>query len=350
MERKSTVKNLATRPILEVRNLSVRFRADEGTVHAVNGVDLVVPEGKSVGIVGESGCGKTVTAYSLTKLLPDNATVGGQILYRAADDSTVDIASLPPDGSEIRRIRSQEIAMIFQEPMSSLSPVHTVLDQLSEALMLAHGVDRREARELCVEHLGRVGIPHPAARVDEYPFQFSGGMRQRVMIAMALARQPRILIADEPTTALDVTLQAQVLNLIQSLQDELRLSMILITHDLGVVAHMVDFICIMYLGKVVESGPLLEVFDNPLHPYTRGLLASIPKLKGRRGEKLVSITGTVPSAYSIPEGCPFRARCEHAMDVCAVQAPLSTEVGSSHTVRCHLYQPQEVDSGHHAAP
>lgn len=333
------------KPVLEVENLAVEFHVDEGTVHAVNGVDLTIREGTSLGIVGESGCGKTVTAYSLTRLLPENATVTGKILYSAGDGTTTNIASIRPDGPEIRHIRSREIAMIFQEPMSSLSPVHTVLNQLSEALILSHGIDKKEARERAVHYLRLVGIPEPARRVEEYPFQFSGGMRQRVMIAMALARRPRLLIADEPTTALDVTLQAQVLDLIRQLQDELNLSMILITHDLGVVAHMVEHICIMYLGKVVESGALLDVFDNPLHPYTQGLLASIPKLTGQRSVRLNSIPGTVPSAYSLPAGCPFRERCDHAMDMCAVDAPDSREVVSGHYVRCHLHQPKETLSG-----
>jgi oligopeptide/dipeptide ABC transporter ATP-binding protein len=327
--------------ILEVQDLTVRFAMDEGTVHAVNGVTFSLPEGKSIGIVGESGCGKTVSAYSITQLLPKTARVSGQILFRERDGSVTDIAKLPTDGKEIRRIRGQEISMIFQEPMTSLSPVHTVYNQLSETMLLFQGMGKDEARERCIELLSLVGIDDAKRRVDEYPFQFSGGMRQRAMIAMALARNPRILIADEPTTALDVTLQAQVLNLIQEMQDEFKLSLILITHALGVVAHMVDFIHIMYLGRVVESGPTLEIFENPRHPYTQGLMRSIPKLRGRRGERVSSIPGAVPSAYSLPEGCVFQARCSERRPVCVRTVPGRVEVGSEHYVSCFLYHEEE---------
>jgi peptide/nickel transport system ATP-binding protein len=327
--------------ILEVRDLTVRFMMNEGTVHAVNGVTFSLPEGKSIGIVGESGCGKTVSAYSVTQLLPKTARVSGQILFREKDGTITDIAKLPVDGKEIRRIRGQEISMIFQEPMSSLSPVHTVFNQLAEAMILYQGMTKKQARERCVELLRLVGIENAERRVDEYPFQFSGGMRQRAMIAMALARNPRILIADEPTTALDVTLQAQVLSLIQEMQDEFKLSMILITHALGVVAHMVDYIHIMYLGRVVESGPTLEIFENPKHPYTRGLLNSIPKLRGKRGQRVSSIPGAVPSAYSLPEGCVFRARCSERRSACMYEIPRRIQVGSEHYVSCCLYDGEE---------
>jgi peptide/nickel transport system ATP-binding protein len=327
--------------ILEVRDLTVRFMMNEGTVHAVNGVTFSLPEGKSIGIVGESGCGKTVSAYSVTQLLPKTARVSGQILFREKDGTITDIAKLPVDGKEIRRIRGQEISMIFQEPMSSLSPVHTVFNQLAEAMILFQGMTKKQARERCVELLKLVGIENAERRVDEYPFQFSGGMRQRAMIAMALARNPRILIADEPTTALDVTLQAQVLSLIQEMQDEFKLSMILITHALGVVAHMVDYIHIMYLGRVVESGPTLEIFENPKHPYTRGLLNSIPKLRGKRGQRVSSIPGAVPSAYSLPEGCVFRARCSERRPACIDEIPRRIQVGSEHYVSCLLYDGEE---------
>jgi peptide/nickel transport system ATP-binding protein len=327
--------------ILEVRDLTVRFMMNEGTVHAVNGVTFSLPEGKSIGIVGESGCGKTVSAYSVTQLLPKTARVSGQILFREKDGTITDIAKLPVDGKEIRRIRGQEISMIFQEPMSSLSPVHTVFNQLAEAMILYQGMTKKQARERCVELLRLVGIENAERRVDEYPFQFSGGMRQRAMIAMALARNPRILIADEPTTALDVTLQAQVLSLIQEMQDEFKLSMILITHALGVVAHMVDYIHIMYLGRVVESGPTLEIFENPKHPYTRGLLNSIPKLHGKRGQRVSSIPGAVPSAYSLPEGCVFRARCSERRSACMYEIPRRIQVGSEHYVSCCLYDGEE---------
>jgi peptide/nickel transport system ATP-binding protein len=225
--------------------------------------------------------------------------------------------------------------------MSSLSPVHKISNQLSEAIIQFQGLTKRQARARVIELLQLVGIPQAERRVDDYPFQLSGGMRQRAMIAMALARNPRVLIADEPTTALDVTLQAQVLNLIRDMQDEFKLSLILITHDLGVVAHMVDYVSIMYLGMVVESGPVIEIFDNPKHPYTRGLMHSIPKLRGRRGERVEPIPGFVPSAYALQEGCPFCERCPMREERCTKGIPQRVQVGSEHYVCCHVYQPGE---------
>lgn len=331
-----------TKNILEIIDLTVKFMMDEGVVHAVNGISYDVPEGKSIGIVGESGCGKTVSSYSLNRLLPANAQVSGQILYKERNGTITDIAKLKSEGREIRRIRGKDISMIFQEPMTSLSPVHTINNQLSEAMLLFQSMTKRQAKKRSIELLKLVGIPQAERRVDEYPFQFSGGMRQRAMIAMALARNPRVLIADEPTTALDVTLQAQVLNLIQDLQNEFNLSMILITHDLGVVAHMVEIINIMYLGRIVENGPTIQIFEQPYHPYTQGLLKSIPKLTGRLGERVTSIPGAVPSAYDIPKGCPFVARCPHAMDICMEKMPERVNVAKNHSVCCHLYQEGEV--------
>lgn len=327
--------------ILEVRDLNVSFKMDEGTVYAVNGVSYDVPEGKSIGIVGESGCGKTVSSYSLNRLLPANAQLSGEIRFRERDGSITDIAQLKHEGKDIRRIRGKDIAMIFQEPMTSLSPVHNICNQMSEAMILFQGMTKKQARSRSIELLKLVGISHAERRIDEYPFQFSGGMRQRVMIAMALARNPRVLIADEPTTALDVTLQAQVLNLIQELQNQFKLSMILITHDLGVVAHMVEMINIMYLGRIVEVGPTMQIFEEPRHPYTQGLLKSIPKLTGKLGERVTSIPGTVPSAYDIPEGCPFEARCPYSMDICREKMPEKVQVGTDHSVCCYLYKEGE---------
>lgn len=328
--------------LLEIRDLVVKFKTEEGIVNAVNGVNYSVPEGCSIGVVGESGCGKTVSAYSITRLLPKNATFSGQILYKERNGKVTDTLALPAEGKEIRRLRGRDISMIFQEPMSSLSPVHTINNQLSEAMILFQNMSKQEARERSIELLDLVGIPNPSRRVDEYPFQFSGGMRQRVMIAMALARNPRLLIADEPTTALDVTLQAQVLKLIQSMQNEFNLSMILITHDLGVVAHMVDYIYIMYLGRVVERGKVVDIFDNPLHPYTKGLLNSIPKLKGKRGERVSSIPGTVPSTYVVPVGCGFAARCPYAKEQCFKELPDRVLVEDEHEVSCFLFNGGEV--------
>ncbi len=329
--------------ILEVKDLAVKFKMNEGDVYAVNGVNYILPEGKSIGIVGESGCGKTVSSYALNRLLPNYANLSGQILFKERDGSITDIVKLKPEGKEIRRIRGKDISMIFQEPMTSLSPVHTICNQISEAMILFQGMTKKQARNRSIELLKLVGIPHAERRVDEYPFQFSGGMRQRAMIAMALARNPRVLIADEPTTALDVTLQAQVLGLIQDMQNEFNLSLILITHDLGVVAHMVDYIYIMYFGRIVESGPVLEIFDNPYHPYTKGLLKSIPKLRGKRGEKVSSIPGTVPSAYYEPKGCVFAARCSHAMDKCVEKSPEEICISAEHKVSCYLYSGEEEE-------
>jgi len=334
---------MAPESILEVRDLAVKFFLDEGTVHAVNGVSFSVPTGKSVGIVGESGCGKTVSAYSVTRLLPKTAHISGEILFRERGGEITNITELEADGRDMRRIRGKEISMIFQEPMSSLSPVHTICNQLSEAIIQFQGLAKRQARARVIELLQHVGIPQAERRIDDYPFQLSGGMRQRAMIAMALARNPRVLIADEPTTALDVTLQAQVLNLIRDMQDEFKLSLVLITHDLGVVAHMVDYVSIMYLGRIVESGPVIEIFDNPRHPYTKGLMNSIPKLRGRRGERVAPIPGSVPSAYALQEGCPFCGRCPLKGKRCTEGIPQRIKVGSEHYVCCHIYQPEEVE-------
>ncbi len=325
--------------ILEVSDLSVRFFLDEGTVNAVNGVSYSLPFGKSIGIVGESGCGKTVSSYAILRLLPKiGRIVSGEIKYRKKDGEVIDLLDLAPNGKEIRRIRGKEISMIFQEPMSSFSPVRTICDQISEALVLHCDMNKNRAKERTIELLELVGIPKPSKRVNDYPFQFSGGMRQRAMIAMALARNPRVLIADEPTTALDVTLQAQILRLIRDMQEKFNLSMVLITHDLGVVAHMVDYVYIMYLGTVVESGPVKEIFNNPQHPYTRALLKSIPRLSDQRGEKIFSIRGSVPSTYSLPKGCFFHPRCDYFMkDKCNKMIPDNVKVDEDHYVKCHLY-------------
>ncbi len=329
--------------ILEVRDLEVKFFSDEGTVNAANGVNFKVPAGKSIGIVGESGCGKTVTAYSVLQLLPSTGKItNGTIKYQANDGNVIDLTNLKSESRAMRRIRGGEISMIFQEPMTSFSPVHTICNQISEAIMLHQHLSKQKARLRAIEMLELVGIPNAKRRVDEYPFQFSGGMRQRAMIAMALACNPKILIADEPTTALDVTTQAQVLKLIQGIQDELNLSMILITHDLGVIAQMVDHVYIMYLGKVVESGSVYDIFDRAKHPYTRDLIQSIPKLHGARGERVTSIAGTVPSTYKLPKGCAFHARCSDMFgNICRTETPLPIEVGSDHYVSCFLHSREE---------
>ncbi len=333
--------------ILEVRNLDVKFFQDIGTVNAVNGATFQLPEGKSIGIVGESGCGKTITAYSTIGLLPPGGKItNGEILYTQRDGSVVDTAQLRKDGKEIRSIRGRDISMIFQEPMTALSPVHTIYNQLSEMIRLHLDLNEKEIRERSIELLQMVGIPAADKRIDEYVFQLSGGMRQRVMIAMALASYPRILIADEPTTALDVTIQAQVLKVIKDLQEKLSLSLILITHDLGVVAHMVDYVYVMYLGRMVESGPVDQLLVEPLHPYTKGLLRSIPRVRGERQDRIDSIPGTVPDAYFLPQGCPFHSRCNELVgEICKKEAPERVCVGSEHYVSCHIYSGSVNEGG-----
>jgi oligopeptide/dipeptide ABC transporter ATP-binding protein len=325
--------------ILQVDDLVVNFERDGAIVRALNGVSFSINTGQAVGIVGESGCGKSVTAYSILGLLPSTARiVSGSIKYRKGEEA-VEIAELMADGKEIREIRGAEIAMIFQEPMTAFSPVHTIGNQIGETIMYHKGVDKKEARRQTIELLRKVGISKPEQRVDEYPFQYSGGMRQRAMIAMGLCCEPKLLIADEPTTALDVTIQAQVLKLIRQMQNDYRLSLMLITHDLGVIAHMVDYVNVMYLGRVVEAGPVKEIFDNPAHPYTRDLLRSIPKITGVSG-KLASIEGSVPDAYSLPSGCSFHPRCSDVLrNRCEKETPPLVKVGDNHFTSCFLHQP-----------
>ncbi len=327
--------------ILRVSNLEAKFLVDEGAVHAVNGVSLEVPAGESIGIVGESGCGKTATAYSILQLLPSTGKItNGKIEYRAKDGTVLDLTAMKTEGRQIRSIRGGDISMIFQEPMTSLSPVHTVCNQICEAIRLHQPLTEKQARNRAIELLAMVAIPDAKRRVDEYPFQFSGGMRQRAMIAMALACNPRVLIADEPTTALDVTTQAQVLKLMNRIQDEFDLSLMLITHDLGVIAQMVSFVYVMYLGKIVESGTVYDIFDNPKHPYTRDLIKSVPKLRGLRGERVAAIKGSVPSAYRLPTGCSFHTRCrDYLGDVCRLNTPIPEKVGEHHSVSCFLHSP-----------
>ena len=330
--------------ILDVQDLEVRFFQDEGTVRAVNGVSFNLNAGQAIGLVGESGCGKTVTAYSVMRLLPRSGKItAGEIKYKKASGEVIDLAKLS-DGKEMSAIRGAEISMVFQEPMSSLSPVHSVLNQVSESILLHQQVSTEEAIGRTVDILTRVGIPDAEARMYDYPFQFSGGMRQRVMIAMALACNPRILIADEPTTALDVTIQAQVLKLIKEMQQEMNLSLILITHDMGVIAQMVDYVYVMYLGCIVEEGDVREIFNNPQHPYTRALLRSIPKLRGPK-EELASIEGSVPSASALPTGCTFHTRCKSIVgDICRRQRPSRTDITSNHRVYCFLHSDRKVET------
>lgn len=330
-------------PLLEISGLKTVFPTDDGTVNAVNDVSFSIASGQTVGVVGESGCGKSITGLSMLQLVPSPGRIeDGEILFhRNGSDEPLDIAQVSPKSELMRQIRGNEIAIIFQEPMTSLNPVYTAGNQISEAILLHDQVDKKTARERAIEMIARVGIPAPVQRVDEYPHQLSGGMRQRVMIAMALCCSPALLIADEPTTALDVTIQAQVLGLMQELQAEMGMAIMLITHDLGVIADLADAVVVMYSGRVVETGTVDDIFYNPLHPYTQGLLKSIPVL-GRTPQKtLPSIPGTVPHPLTLPIGCSFGPRCPERMPECDQMPQLAGINGKAendrHAVRCWLH-------------
>jgi len=333
--------------LLSVRDLKTYFAQDEGTVKAVDGVSFDLYPGATLGVVGESGCGKSVTARSILGIVDrPGRIVAGEIRFRrqaaagaaANGDAVVDLAKLPPNGSEIRAIRGAEIALIFQEPMSSFSPVHTVGSQIIEAIMLHQQVSRRQARAKAIEMLRRVGVSSPEQRIDQLSNQLSGGLRQRAMIAMALSCHPTLLIADEPTTALDVTTQTQILDLMRQLQREDGMAIMLITHDLGVVAEMATDVAVMYLGRVVEQAPVDEIFHAPRHPYTQALLRSIPRMRSRSRERLTPIAGAVPHPYDRPSGCPFHPRCPQFMaGRCDQEEPTLRPVGDKHSVSCFLY-------------
>ena len=310
-------------PILSVRGLETFFRPDEGIVRAVDGASFDVFPGRTLGIVGESGCGKSVTARSILRIVERPGKVErGEMLLRRGDGRVVDLVTIDPRSAEMRDIRGGEIGYIFQEPMSSLSSFHTVGNQLIEAIRLHRALSAKQARASAIELLGVVGIPRPEQRVDSYSFELSGGLRQRVMIALALAAEPHILIADEPTTALDVTTQAQILELIRKIQAERNLAVILITHDMGVIAEMADTVAVMYLGKVVEAGPVDTIFHAPRHPYTQALLRSIPSVLAEPRSRLATITGGIPHPYARPPGCPFHPRCQSFMPgICDQDAP-----------------------------
>jgi oligopeptide/dipeptide ABC transporter ATP-binding protein len=330
--------------LLSVRDLKTYFAQDEGLVKAVDGVSFDVAPGATLGIVGESGCGKSVTARSILRIVDrPGRIVDGEIRFRRASRNggaaaVVDLTKLEPNGEEMRAIRGAEIALIFQEPMSSFSPVHTVGSQIVEAILLHQPVSRREARDRAIEMLRRVGVSTPEQRMDQLSNQLSGGLRQRAMIAMALSCHPTLLIADEPTTALDVTTQTQILELMRQLQREDGMAIILITHDLGVVAEMATHVAVMYLGRVVEQAPVDAIFHAPKHPYTRALLRSIPRMRARSRERLRPIAGAVPHPYDRPTGCPFHPRCPDAIPGrCNVDAPRLRPVGDGHAVSCFLY-------------
>ena len=335
-----------TAPLLTVRNLKTYFPQDEGTVKAVDGVSFALYPGRTLGIVGESGCGKSITARSILRIVDRPGRImEGQILFRrqkvatgSHNDTVVDLAQLAPYGEDMRAIRGAEIALIFQEPMASFSPVHTIGNQLVEAILLHQNVGKREARARALEVLRHVGIPLPEQRLDAYAYQLSGGLRQRAMIAMALSCNSSLLIADEPTTALDVTTQAQILDLMRRLQHEYGMAIMLITHDLGVVAEMADDVVVMYLGRVVEQAPVDEIFYAPKHPYTQALLRSIPHIRSKSREHLASIAGFVPHPYNRPTGCPFHPRCASFMPgVCDQREPDLQQIEAQHAVSCFLY-------------
>ncbi|GAB3398909.1 ABC transporter ATP-binding protein [Flindersiella endophytica] len=371
--------------VVSVQNLHVEFKTPLGKVNALNGVSFDVPRGKVLGIVGESGCGKSVTARAVLQIIEKAGRItDGEIFFRPGraarkgrdtsdakrtngkskkgvlahlpEGSVVDITAMDPGGAEIRSIRGEEISMIFQEPMTSLNPVYTVGDQIEEAIRLHQTPDREEAHKQAVEVLRRVGMPNPELVTRTYPHQLSGGMRQRAMIAMALSCRPTLLIADEPTTALDVTTEAQILELMRELQNDTGMSIMFITHSMGVVAQMCDEVVVMYLGRVVERAPVDDLFYNPKHPYTISLLRSIPRIGVGRGQPLEVIKGGVPDPYSTVPGCPFHPRCPSAIEgVCDTIVPIEAPVeggADGHTVRCHLYPgstPDDVAGDAHAA-
>jgi oligopeptide/dipeptide ABC transporter ATP-binding protein len=329
------------RYIVQVEDLKTYFRTLDGEVRAVDGVSLDIKPGESLGLVGESGCGKSVTAFSILRLLPKKTSriVQGKILFdRGTGQPPVDLATVDPNGDVIRHIRGNEIAMIFQEPLTSLSPVHTVGSQIAEAVELHESMGKEESKARAIKMLEAVGIALPEQRFGEYPHQFSGGMRQRAMIAMALSCNPAMLIADEPTTALDVTIQNQILVLMKNLQDEFGMAILMITHNLGVVAEMCSRVAVMYMGKIVESGDIRTIFRHPLHPYTVGLMRSIPHLGRRVKARLTPIPGSVPDPYSVPAGCAFYPRCPAPKKPACQEDVSLIAVEPRHHVRCTLYQ------------
>lgn len=355
-------------PLIEVKNLRVEFDVRAGIVKAVDGLNMTIYRGKTLGVIGESGCGKSVTARAILNMIPKPGKISsGEIYYyrrtkqddQSSQEDVIDLTKTDPDGETIRQIRGGEIGMIFQEPMSSLTPVYTagthiyeavslhhitpfrkVGDQIAEQVMAHKKVSKDEARGLSIDMLRRVGIPKPDQRVDSYPHQLSGGQRQRVMIAIALSCEPSMLIADEPTTALDVSIEAQILDIMRELQESVNMAIMFITHNLGVIASMAEEIVVMYMGKAVEQGKVIEIFQNSKHPYTQALLRSVPKLgKKKAGERLASISGMVPDPFNLPEGCVFHPRCPSFMPgKCDKIAPTWKMVGDNHWVSCLLYE------------
>lgn len=336
--------NSSTESILSVQNLKTYFYVEAGEAQAVDDVSFDLPAGKTLALVGESGCGKSMTALSIMRLVPDppGKTVNGEILFEGKN-------LLDMNDKEMREIRGNDISMIFQEPMTSLNPVFRVGNQIASIVRLHRGLDKKAARDAAIDLLDQVGIPAPESRVDDYPHQMSGGMRQRVMIAMALACNPKVLIADEPTTALDVTIQAQILDLLRKLQRERGMALLLITHDLGVVAEMADEVAIMYAGKIIERAPAETLFAQRSHPYSQGLFDSLPS-QSQLGNRLDTITGQVPAATHFPSGCRFHPRCPKAMEVCRQSIPKQTSLSADHDVSCWLHDSDAMSDSQKAAP
>ncbi|MBM7096282.1 ABC transporter ATP-binding protein [Bacillus sp. H-16] len=336
------------KPVLEINELQTHFLTDRGEIPAVDRVSFSIDEGEVLGVVGESGCGKSVTSLSVMGLIPKppGKIVGGEILFRQKKNNKEVTENLVKVSKKrMRQIRGNQIAMIFQEPMTSLDPLYTIGFQIIEGVRNHRAVSKKEGRSIAVDMLKLVGIPRAEEIVDEYPHQLSGGMRQRVMIAIAMACDPEVLIADEPTTALDVTIQAQILELMKKLNKDKGTAIMLITHDLGVVAEMCDRVVVMYAGKVVEKGTVRTILKEPKHPYTQGLIKSLPKID-KRNERLYSIPGNVPKPGSITAGCRFAPRCEHAFDRCFKEDPELLEMSETHTCRCFLYEKKEVEATH----
>lgn len=331
--------------LIRIRNLKVSFPLEEGTVQALDGIDLTIKKGKVIGVVGESGCGKSITARSILRIIPPPGRIDeGEILFRTnlyapvGEEQIIDLAAIKEDSELLRQIRGGQISMIFQEPMTSFSAYHTLGDQISEAAIVHQAAEKHDARKLAIEMLDRVGIPNADTRVKQYPHEFSGGMRQRAMIAMAMICNPSLLIADEPTTSLDVTIQAQMLELMHDLRKDFSSSILFITHNMGVIAQTADEVYIMYLGKIVESGMVNDIFHDPKHPYTINLLQAIPKITGEHKEHLTAIEGNVPSPFEMPGGCRFHPRCSRMIKgICETQSPGITSINGSHQVSCHLY-------------
>ncbi|HBF4439557.1 TPA: ABC transporter ATP-binding protein [Clostridioides difficile] len=324
-----------SKALIEVKDLKVYFHTDKGIVKSVNGVSFNINEGETIGIVGESGCGKSVTAMSLMKLLPTSKIEGGEIIFQGKD-------ILKMNENELMRIRGNEISMIFQEPMTSLNPAFTVGSQIIEGIMLHQDLSKEEAKKKVIDMIKLVEISRAEEIYNSYPHELSGGMRQRIMIAMALSCNPKLLIADEPTTALDVTIQAQILDIMKNIKEKLNTSIMMITHDLGVVAEMCDKVVVMYAGKIIEVAEVVELFKNPKHPYTIGLLKSKPVLGKNKDKRLYSIPGQVPNPIGIPDSCYFSDRCEKVCDKCRTQIPPLIELNSGHSIACWLYKKEEI--------